>query len=291
MHALSVALAHHPELLSALKSGFLSGHQHHAIALFASNLSQARHTALAAVASSLCPERTEIDACETCMSCKHIAAGTHPNVYILEPNEKGTIPIASVRELTAMLPMRPQDNGSQHVIIAPLDALPEGAQNALLKTLEEPPALRSRSQSWFLKHLSRAEVQNALSPETPPAFANMLACFPPLELEQATQLGEPFNLLLCNLEKIVLGHVGIDEAVRLSHEWGSDKKLAGYAILAAEIFLMQALAKRPTTKRKLDWSAMAAELQTARKQETLHLNRGLLLERLFLSLYVRPQAR
>ena len=73
-----------------------------------------------------------------------IAAGAHADLRALAPNtgEKGKkvmIRVEEVRELTRFLAMTPAEGGWRVVIIETLEAMNEQAQNALLKTLEEPP--------------------------------------------------------------------------------------------------------------------------------------------------------
>ncbi|WP_159350020.1 DNA polymerase III subunit delta' [Roseomonas harenae] len=74
-----------------------------------------------------------------------IAAGAHADLRALAPNagEKGKkviIRVEEVRELTRFLAMTPAEGGWRVVVIEELEAMNEQAQNALLKTLEEPPA-------------------------------------------------------------------------------------------------------------------------------------------------------
>jgi DNA polymerase-3 subunit delta' len=74
-----------------------------------------------------------------------VAAGAHADLRALAPNtgEKGKkviIRVEEVRELTRFLAMTPAEGGWRVVVIEELEAMNEQAQNALLKTLEEPPA-------------------------------------------------------------------------------------------------------------------------------------------------------
>ena len=104
-----------------------------------------RRTAVAIAEAINCLEpRTsgefEIDACGTCASCRRIARGVHPDVITLEPGDTGSIKIEQVRDVVERAGYRPFEGRRRAVIIDEADALVPAAQNALLKTLEEPPS-------------------------------------------------------------------------------------------------------------------------------------------------------
>jgi DNA polymerase III subunit delta' len=82
----------------------------------------------------------ERDACGQCASCKRIARGVHPDVIVLEPGDMGSIKIEQVRDVVDRAGYRPFEGRRRVVIVDEADALVAGAQNALLKTLEEPPS-------------------------------------------------------------------------------------------------------------------------------------------------------
>jgi DNA polymerase-3 subunit delta' len=82
-----------------------------------------------------------LDACGECPSCRRIARGTHADVIVVAPDEDSpNIKIERVREVNERVAYRPFEARVRVVVIDEADALMPQAQNALLKTLEEPPS-------------------------------------------------------------------------------------------------------------------------------------------------------
>jgi len=87
-----------------------------------------------------CANPVDHDACGTCASCTRIARFVHADVFLVEPGDTGVIKVDQVRDVIERTAYRPFEGRRRVVIVDEADALLSEAQNALLKTLEEPPA-------------------------------------------------------------------------------------------------------------------------------------------------------
>jgi DNA polymerase-3 subunit delta' len=98
------------------------------------------HFAAAMAAALLCTERgVHLQACGECADCQLTRAGSHPDLYWLQrPEERKSISVDQVRDLGASLAMTSMRTGYRVAIISPAEIMTVSAQNALLKTLEEP---------------------------------------------------------------------------------------------------------------------------------------------------------
>ena len=97
--------------------------------------------AAAMAAALLCRSRTdELAACGECPECQLTKAGSHPDLHWLKrPEDRKSISVDQVRELSERLSMTSMRRGHRIAIIEPAHLMTRQAQNALLKTLEEPP--------------------------------------------------------------------------------------------------------------------------------------------------------
>ncbi len=127
--------------------------------IFAGPEGVGKKTAAVAVAQLVncrTPVRAEgvgLDACGTCASCARISRGVHADVIVVEPGDNGTIRVDQIRDAMEKSAYRPFEGQRRVVIIDAADAILPDAQNALLKTLEEPPAA-----SMFVLVTSRPDV-------------------------------------------------------------------------------------------------------------------------------------
>lgn len=152
-------------------------------------------------------------ACGQCRSCVQLAAGSHPNLFWIQPlfddkndKQKRDISVEQLRDLGDKLVLSSHYGGAKVVVLDPADALNVSGVNALLKTIEEPPpntymllvserpmalaaTLRSRCQRLRFAPPSDAEARAWLH-EQEPALAGTT-------LERALELaqGAPLRAL------------------------------------------------------------------------------------------------
>lgn len=89
----------------------------------------------------LCQKPVDGVACGQCAACQLIAAQTHPDLFILQAEEKGkAIKVDEVRQLSVSLNLTSQYGGYKVAVIVNAHDMNINAANSLLKTLEEPSA-------------------------------------------------------------------------------------------------------------------------------------------------------
>lgn len=119
------------------------------------------------MARLLCQQPAGNDACGQCKSCFLLAAGTHPDNYVLEPEEVDkAIRVDQVRDLVDFVVQTAQLGGRKVVLLEPAESMNLNAANALLKSLEEPSGdtvllLISHQPSRLLPTIKSRCVQQA----------------------------------------------------------------------------------------------------------------------------------
>lgn len=93
----------------------------------------------------MCQQPDGLKSCGVCHGCQLMQAATHPDWYRLEAEKgKASLGIDAVRDVSEKLYHFAQQGGAKIVWLPDAMQLTEAAANALLKTLEEPPA-----NCWF----------------------------------------------------------------------------------------------------------------------------------------------
>lgn len=80
--------------------------------------------------------------CHQCKSCRQVAAGTHRELRLIQPEdpEKDTsVSVDTIRGLIKDIYLKPYEGDWKVYLIPQAEIMTFQAQNALLKTLEEPP--------------------------------------------------------------------------------------------------------------------------------------------------------
>lgn len=87
-----------------------------------------------------CLSDDESAPCGICSACKKISSGIHPDLYYTRvPEKKTVVGVSEVREAIHEIHHAPFEGNFRVWVIEDGEKLTDEAQNALLKTLEEPP--------------------------------------------------------------------------------------------------------------------------------------------------------
>lgn len=313
MTSLSAWLKIQPQACEPILSALSKDRLHHAYLVVDRGGTQSRAFAHSVAQALLChsASRVEDRPCGECAACRKMLGGNHPDSFALRPNEKGTLPIESVRELLPALYLRPQEAARKVVVIEDADSLTAAAQNALLKTLEEPPrsaffmltsarpkallaTVRSRVIQLTLRSQPVASVRHHL--ESLGVSATIAGWLTPLvsdPREDAQSIAENVGPLMEALAPVLAGKASTSEILALAEDVGADAERYDLTLALLEVALRDALASkhgaRPetlyhqgTTSPHAD--AAAARLQDLRRTAVFNPNRTMALEGLFLQL-------
>jgi DNA polymerase-3 subunit delta' len=178
----------HEEEEQALADGLKSGRMHHAWLITGTKgLGKAtlayRFARVALGAKRIGPRALDVDPED--QVARRINAQSHPDLFVLRRglNDRGRprreIAVDDARELGRFFSLAPSEGGMRVAVIDAVDDLNNNSANAILKTLEEPPArsvlllvchapgailptIRSRCRRLALRPLSDAQVAEAL---------------------------------------------------------------------------------------------------------------------------------
>ena len=119
--------------------------------------------------------------CGDCRGCRLVTSGNHPDLHVVESEQRGdNLKIDQVRDLQRQLSLTPLEARWRVAILRRFEEATTSAANALLKTLEEPPAyvvlvvlardadtllptIVSRCQQVNLRPLPAPQVERALT--------------------------------------------------------------------------------------------------------------------------------
>ena len=313
MTALSAIAATQPRLVSVLQAALTSRRMHQAYLLVGADEVAARELATAFAASLVCTSPSGTDACGACPACRKLAGGNHPDVVTLSPNEKGIIAVDQVREVAGRLALKAAEAVCKVVVIAAADVARPEAQNALLKTLEEPPGatcflltatrlrallptVRSRCVTLRLAPRDRLQAWRGLEAGgIEPGLARALA---PLVGEAADRAGALVDDGVADiqesLDRVLTPGADLRTVLDAAADLGSKRERADLALALLEVRVRDALARgrgaadalcygvaAPTHVPSRRLALAAARLAMLRRWSAIYVNRTLALEAVF----------
>jgi len=173
----------HDWAVDRLRRSLLNGRQRHAY-LFTGGPSLGKSALARAFALALNCEAVDIAArpCRHCRSCGAIARGSDPDLILAQSDDGAPLKIGAIRELSRVLALKPYAARYRIAILDEFDRVAPLAQDALLKTLEEPasfavmillassaerilPTIRSRAQMIPLRPAPLQLIKAALEDE------------------------------------------------------------------------------------------------------------------------------
>ncbi len=215
-----------------------------------------REFALAMAKWLLCEAPDEAGACGHCKSCAWFDQDVHPDFRLVEPatdtdkaedsgkKSSKLITIGEIRELGDFMGLVSHQGGWRVVVIHPAELMNPAAGNALLKTLEEPPAgvllilvthqpgrllatVRSRCRKIALALPARAQARDWLAENGPPQAVGALdevGGAPLLALDYAEperlERRRRFLAALAEPEASSLSQLAQEFQQRLDESWG-----------------------------------------------------------------------
>lgn len=132
--------------------------------------------------------------CGSCSSCTRVKSGNHPNIEVVRPTGM-SIKIKQIRQIVGDTAKKPFESGYKVVIIENAEKMTHEAQDAFLKTLEEPPEntvflLLAENHNLLLPTIvSRCQVYQLkpVAAEEMKAFIEARHDFQPSDIDEAVR--------------------------------------------------------------------------------------------------------
>lgn len=165
-------------IIKNLQNAIRSKKIHHSY-IFDGQVGMGKNLFARTFAKTLQCEKEGITPCNACISCKSFDNLNHPDIIYVK-SEKSSIGVEEVREkINKIIEIKPYKYQYKIIIVDNADTMTHSAQNAILKTIEEPPrygvflflstninsflpTILSRCVSFKLKPLSNPEVREYL---------------------------------------------------------------------------------------------------------------------------------
>ena len=199
-------------------------------------------------------ERNETEGCMECHSCKQALSGNQPDIIYLRHEKPNTISVDDIRrQVNQDIAIKPYASPYKIYIIDEAEKMNQQAQNALLKTIEEPPAyavillltanvdvflptIRSRCVTLSLKAVPNSQIREFLMREyqAPDYKADICTAFAQGNVGKAIQLAESedFN----EMKKAVLQLLKEVRRMELHEMIDAIKELGVYKLVINDCF-------------------------------------------------------
>lgn len=129
---------HQGEAVSSLIRDVRSGRPPHALVILGMAGTGKRTLARLLACAFLCTGEGERP-CMVCKGCRRVVSGTHPDLLVPSADEKErSVKVDHLRDIIHALSMHAAEGGERVVLIENAQRMTPQAQNALLKSLEEP---------------------------------------------------------------------------------------------------------------------------------------------------------
>ncbi len=169
----------HEDLITHFRSMIETDHVGHAYILGGESGS-GRSTLAYCFAKALLCENSGTDGCGECKSCHQADSGNHPDLIYVTHEKPGTISVNDIRtQVVNTMEISPYEGKYKIYIIKDGEKMNIQAENALLKTIEEPPeygiiiivtnnpdkllhTIRSRCQIFMTKPVKEKEIREYL---------------------------------------------------------------------------------------------------------------------------------
>lgn len=129
-----------------------------------------RKTLAKAFAMTLLCERSNTEPCMECHSCKQLISDNHPDVCWIHHEKPNSIGVDDIRtQISDTIMLRPYSSLYKFYIMDEAEKMTVQAQNALLKTIEEPPSyavilLLTTNEEMFLPTILSRCIKLKLKP-------------------------------------------------------------------------------------------------------------------------------
>ena len=178
-----------------------------------------RETARELAKAMFCENKSGLDSCGVCVHCRQVDRNTHPDFVALAPGEDSqVIKVDEIRDLISKANLKPFQASAKLFLIEEADAMNDIAQNALLKTLEEPAGktvfvlISSHPEKLLTTIHSRVQALHFFPPHENETMDTELKAFAAAVVEFVLNEGRSKAPDLSKLDRDAIGKI-LDQAI------------------------------------------------------------------------------